>query len=300
MNLNGIPEIVIADFGCGGMGAGQCRDVSIYEWDGIQFASLFSNEDGREWGVSMIGGRMKEYLPNVEIKDMDNNGTLELMLTGGIPNMWYQEYFDYYPWRDKNDIYVWDGHHFVLYKTEYSAPMYRYQAVQDGDRAMLLREYDQALTFYQEAIFNKDLLGWSPAHKERSILLDKFTWDSEYRLTPTPTIPPDDSLEYPNLAAYARYRIMLLHLIQGNWQEAQVVYETLQEKFPEGSSGYEFTLIASAIWDEYQVSKDIKSACAIGISVAKKHSEVLKFLGSDYHNIDQDIMYKPKDICPFK
>lgn len=297
MNMNGIPEIVIADFGCGGMGAGQCLGVNIYEWDGKQFSSIISSS---ELGWSLIGGRMNEYLPSVEIKDMDNNGTLELVLIGDIPNKWYQEYFDYYPWRDKSNMYTWDGHYFVLYKTEYSAPIYRYQAVEDGDRAILNNEYDKALGFYQEVIFNTDLLSWSPAKREHYISLFRFANDPGYQLIPTPTIPPDDPLEYPNLAAYTRYRIMLLHLIQGNFQEAQVVYETLQEKFPEGSSGHEFALIASAVWNEYQVSKDIKSACTSGISVANKHKEILQFLGSDYHNTWQDIMYEPKDICPFK
>ena len=301
MNLNGVPEIVIADFGCGGMGAGQCLDVHVYEWDGKRFVSLFLPEwEGFDGSVSMIGGRLEEYLPDVIIKDMDNNGTLELILTGGIPNAWYQEYFDNYPWRDESDIYQWNGKHLVLYKTNFSAPIYRYQAVQDGDRAMLHREYDKALAFYQEAVFNDTLLGWSPAHKERYISLYQFTWDPEHRLTPTPTIPPDDPLEYPNLAAYARYRIMLLHLILGSSQEAQVVYETLKEKFPEGSSGYEFVLIASAVWDEYQASKDIESACARGISVAREHTEILKFLGGDYHNSWRDHMYESKDTCPFK
>lgn len=300
MNLDGIPEIIIADFGCGGMGAGQCLDVSIYEWDGKRFVSLFPEWEGYEGRVSSFGGRINEYLPTAEIKDVDNNGTTELILTGGIPNGWYFDYFRSYPWREEIDTYTWNGLYFVPYKEEYSAPSYRYQAVQDGDRAMLSNEYDKALRSYQEAIFSSDLLSWSPAKREHYTSLFQFANDPSYQLTPTPTIPPDDPLEYPNLAAYARYRIMLLHLIQGNFQEAQVVYETLQEKFPEGSSGYEFTLIASAVWDEYQASKDIKTACASGISIANKHQEILKLLGSDYHNLWQDLMYEPKDVCPFK
>jgi hypothetical protein len=300
MNLNGISEIVLANFGCGGMGSGQCLDIYIYEWDGNKFASLIPKWEGYEVGASMIGGRMSEYLPDVRIQDVDRNGTRELILIGGIPNSWYSDYFYGAPWRDEIDTYRWDGQYFVLLKTEFSAPIYRYQAVQDGDRNMLRKEYDKALAFYQEAIFNEDLLGWSPAHKERSKALHQFTWDPSYQETPTPTVPPDDPPEYPNLAAYARFRIILIHLLEGHMPEAQIVYEILQEKFPAGKNGHEFTLIAQAFWDEYQLSKSPEGACTQAISVAEKHKDVLKLLGSDYHNFMQDIVYEPKDVCPFE
>jgi len=93
---------------------------------------------------------------------------------------------------------------------------------------------------------------------------------------------------------------MLLHIVQGHMREAQTVYETLQEKFPAESNGHEFSLIAKIFWDEYQLSKDIEKACANVISIADEHQEVLRFLGSDYHNSWKDIMYKSEDICPFK
>jgi hypothetical protein len=190
----------------------------------------------------------------------------------------------------------------VLLSSEFSPPNYRYQAVQDGDRAMSRHEYDKALAFYQEAIFNEDLLGWSPAHKERSKILHEFAWDFDesHKGTPEPAIPPDDPQEYPNLAAYARFRIMMLHILGEHLPEAQTVYETLREKFPEGKDGHEFTLIAQAFWNEYQLSKGIEGSCTQAISVAEKHKDILRFLGADYHNSIQDIMYESKDLCPFK
>jgi hypothetical protein len=300
MNLNSIPEIVLADFGCGGMSAGQCLDVYVYEWNGSKFASLIPIQEGYEVGVSMIGGRMSEYLPDVRVQDIDNNGTLELILTGDITNSWYIEHFSNAPWRDKRNIYVWNGQHFVLLKTEFSPPMYRYQAVQDGDRAMLKKEYENALAFYQEAIFSDKLLGWSQAHKERSVTLHQFNWDPSIQGTPTPVIPPDDPQEYPNLAAYARYRIMLLHILQGHFPEAQIVYDTLQEKFPEGNDGHGFALVAKAFWDQYQISKNVKESCAKAVSMAYKYKLIMRFLGGDYHNFQQDIMYESKDVCPFE
>jgi hypothetical protein len=302
MNLNGIPEIVLANFGCGGMGSGQCLDVYIYEWDGNKLASLIPKWEGYEVGVSTVGGRMSEYLPDVRIQDVDQNGTLELILIGGIPNSWYSDYFYFAPWRDQIETYSWNGQYFIPLKTEFSPPVYRYQAVQDGDRAMLGHEYDKALAFYQEAIFNEDLVGWSAAHKDRSKILDEFTWDfdAKHKGTPTPAIPQNDPQEYPNLAAYARFRIMVLHILEGHMPEAQTVYKTLQEKFPEEKDGHGFALIAKAFWDEYQASESVKQACDQATSMAYKHQPGLKFLGADYHNLSQDIVYGPKDVCPFK
>ena len=130
--------------------------------------------------------------------------------------------------------------------------------------------------------------------------MHQFSWDPNYQLTPTPAIPPDDPQEYPNIAAYARYRIMLLHILQGHFPEAQIVYDTLQEKFPEGGDGHRFALVAKAFWDQYQISKNIKESCAKAVSMAYKYRLILKFLGADYHNYQQDIMYESKDVCPFE
>ena len=300
LNLNGIPEVVFASFGCGGMGAGQCLDVYIYEWNGTEFKTLIPIWEGYEVGVSMVGGRLTEYLPDSKLQDIDNNGTLELILTGDIPNSWYLEYFMHQPWRDKSEIYMWNGQHFVLYKTEFSTPTYRYQAIQDGDRATLHNEYEKALALYQDAIFSDNLLGWSSAHKERFTSLHQYNWDPDFQLTPTPVIPYDDPKEYPNLAAYARYRIMLLHVLQGNLPEAKVVFDTLQENFPMGSPGHEFALMAKAFWEEYQINSNLDAACQKAIIYATSRLGILNILGGDYHNSWQDITYQPNDICPFK
>lgn len=302
MNLNGIPEFVFASFGCGGMGTGQCLDVYVYEWNGKNFTTRIPIWEGYEVGASIYGGRLADYFPGVTIKDVDNNGTKELIITGGIPNSWYSEHFYHAPWRDQTDIYKWNGENFVHNKTTFSSPIYRYQAIQDGDRQMQNHEYDQALKSYQEAIFSDKLLGWSQAHKDREKLMHDFTWDFEekLKLTPTPSIPPDDPKEYPNLAAYGRYRIMLLHILQGNMNEARIVYETLQEKFPEGSEGHIFAQVAKAFWEEYNASQSVSAACQAAIHIADENQGVLEFLGSDYGNVEQDLLYKPEDVCPFQ
>lgn len=296
MNLNGIPKVVIADFGGEGMAAGQGLSVYVYEWDGSRFVTRIPKIEDYEVGAMLSGSRLDEYLPTVNIKDIDHNGTKELLLTGGITTDWHIEYYRYYPWRDQTDIYTWNGENFVFQKTYFSPPIYRYQAVQDGDREMLDQEYNKALKSYQEAIFSDKLLGWSQAHKDREMLL--FSLDLQ--TSSPPPVPPDDPREYPNLAAYARYRIMLLHLLLGHTNEAKTVYETLQEKFPEGSEGHVFARVAQAFWEEYTSSKDVAKSYAAAVHVAEQNKNDLYFLGSDFHNSEQDIMYTPQDVCPFK
>jgi hypothetical protein len=100
MNLNGIPEVVVANFGCGGFGAGQCLDVYIYEWSGEKFDSLIPRGEYKN-SVSMYGGRLEAGLPNVDIQDVDNNESKELILTGDVPGIWDWNYFHQYPWRNK-------------------------------------------------------------------------------------------------------------------------------------------------------------------------------------------------------
>jgi hypothetical protein len=93
---------------------------------------------------------------------------------------------------------------------------------------------------------------------------------------------------------------MLLHILQGNMTEARTVYQTLQEKFPEGKEGYIFSLVAKSFWEKYNTSQSVDEACKEAIRAAEKYQDYLHFLGSDYHNIEQDIEYTPQDVCSLK
>lgn len=297
MNLNGVPEIIIARFGCGGFGAATCLDVFVYEWDGNKFTYLLPTWSTHGFDVSLVGGRLKEYLPDVSIRDIDDNGTFELILTGGVTTEWYLEYFSNYPWRDKSDIYMWNGEFFSFHKTEFSPPKYRYQAVQDGDRAMLNGEYEEALAFYQKTIFDDSLLGWSPAHREHYTSLHQYIWNPDFKLTPTPVVPEDAPQERSILSSYSHFRIMLLYTLQGNLQEAEVTHQILLGKYPDG---YVFARLANTFWEEYKTSRDIGKACASAVSIINNHSDILEYLGGKSHNFFHDAIYEPKDICPFE
>ena len=115
--------------------------------------------------------------------------------------------------------------------------------------------------------------------------------------TPVPGTP--DPAEYPRLAAYAYYRIMLIHLVQGHDSEATTVYNTLQEKFGNDQYGSPYVEMATAFWEAYQSTHKMYDGCAAAIQYAAEHPDILIPLGSDYHGAQSHI-YKPEDVCPFR
>jgi hypothetical protein len=152
-------------------------------------------------------------------------------------------------------------------------------------------EFSRALVLYQDAIFSDKLDWWS---KERF----ESARDSIINFT-TPTVIAPDSTEYHRLAAYAYYRIMLIHLVQGHESDATTVYNTLQEKFGNDPYGHPYVEMATAFWDAYQSTHKMYAGCAAAIEYAAEHPDILIPLGSDYHGA-QSHQYKPEDVCPFR
>ena len=130
-------------------------------------------------------------------------------------------YYDFLPWGHEYHYYKWDGVNYLFDGKGYHNPTYRYQAVQYGDRYSANGEYDQALEMYQQAIFNQSLEWWSPERKEN----ERQSWSLSLQNSPTPTLPPTDPDEYIYLVSYARYRIMLLFVLQGWDKDAELVYK---------------------------------------------------------------------------
>jgi len=116
----------------------------------------------------------------------------------------------------------------------------------------------------------------------------------------TPSVTPTvDSTEHPRLAAYAYYRIMLLHVVQGHESDAITVDNIPQEKFGNDQYTRPYAEMAIAFWDAYQSTHKMYYGCAAAIQYAVEHPEVLIPLGSDYHG-SQSKIYKLEDVCPFR
>ncbi len=289
MNLDGIPELVVHNpDSCWTLGS--CSETYIYEWDGQQFQNIVENDYS---GIISMHGRF-----DVEVKDIDGNGTQELLTNGGIPNM--AAYTDGLPWREQYDTYTWNGKAFVLSLTEFDPSEYRFQAVQDGDRASLRGDYKKALQYYKQAISTGNLGWWTPERRLYEKSQDPLFGGTEG--TPLPRPVPDPA-ERPHLAAYAQYRVTLLYVVQGMTAEAQQAYETLQKKFPESRPGHLYAEMAAEFWMEYQSTVNISQACKKAIEYAQMHQpESLLYLGNteeNYYHGWQSLDYQPKDVCPF-
>jgi len=270
MNRDGVPEIVFSyirffhDTEVIGLHDNFVRDFFIVEWDGERFASLLPFRESSDSPVYVTNG-------DGEIRDTNGDGILELVLSFG-PARSPETSRTYRP---GTRIWSWNGHTFILTCSEQSVPpLYRFQAVEDGDDATACGHYDKALASYQQVIFDEQLLSWS---------------DLQGSSAPDPN-------ERPTLSAYARYRILLLHVAQGNLREARIVYTTLQEKFPSGAVGYPYTELATIFWKTYDATKKVATACEKAVEYAAIHAEeILTPLRSNTTR-----GYTAQDICLFR
>lgn len=301
LNADGIPELVIRN-------AAFHREswVRVIGWDGKSFRDLLPEDNYSEQSdrTNLVFSWYGDYFifwmiePKIAFKDLGHNGVPEIIISGGI-NMWYECRFG--PWRDKSLIYAWNGSMFDLSGLELTPPSYRFQAVQDADRAALMENYTKALDLYQQVISNDQLKEWSPDNYNKqdwTCRLDTKDW-------PTPTPFPIDFHEYPNLAAYARYRMLLLHAVMGQAKAAEVDYNLLVHNYPSGKDGFVYAELASAFWQNYQASKNIQSACQQAIQFAGNNEhEVFYYVGNidneeNWHG-EQSHQYEPEDVCPFQ
>ena len=285
-NKNGIPELTILT---GFLSQGG-HYFEVYEWDGQKFATILSpfyqnDPDSKYLWVQATG--------EIHYDDIDNDYLNELILDSGVP-VW-ETYWSGLPWRNKRTYYKWNGQNYAPYKIEFAQSEFRFQAIQDGDLAISQQEYDKALSLYQLAIFDDKLKGYSLEIRENL----RAIWDAGFGTGPTPTPYPIEVDEYPKLAAYAYYRMLLLHLVQNYESDANTVYNTWQEKFGNDPYGRPYVEMATAFWEAYQSTHNMYDGCASAIQYAADHPEILIPLGSDYHGWQSHI-YEPADVCPFR
>jgi hypothetical protein len=284
LNKDGLPEIIARDFVYGLLGQ---LIYMIDGWNGKNFVDLALENPEWEVGINNVHPKKLE----LELKDVNRDGLEELFFTSLGP--WREDPLA----RDGIMVFSWNGKNYV-YNDSYSRlaePQYRFQAIQDGDGEVLSGRYTQALAFYQETIFSDTLAWWSPELEAYEKELYPFR---DQQTPPAPT-PFPDVTEYPRLAAYAYYRMVILHTFLGEMDAAQVKYATLQEKFPVGNPGHPYAEMATDFWNAYQSSGKMYNACAAAIAYTDAHPDILTPLGDFYHGW-QSYTYVPADVCPFR
>ena len=96
---------------------------------------------------------------------------------------------------------------------------------------------------------------------------------------------------------------MVLHLMRGYDSDAQVVYQTLQKKFPDGTPGSVYTDMAQAFWENYQANHEIGQACGKSRDVANQRlDEATHYLYDNYadYGADGNANYTLQQLCPFQ
>ncbi len=231
-------------------------EFSIQEWDGQQFQELMDTGwyakigavvpvDAGAWGTEIINA-------SAAITDTNHDGLFELAVTGGLSSdlptceTVYERQF--------TDLWFWDGEAYLLSERVYTAPIYRFQASADGDVAFAFKQYDRALDLYQRVVFNDELhpRDWFPSQLEYCGRMGSGSSDGDF----------DPQLETIQLQAYGRWRILLTQVVQNHLDAAQIVYDTLQQKFPAGTEGHSYAVIAASFWETYQTTQNIAVACA--------------------------------------
>lgn len=289
----------------------------ILEWDNNQgFRNLSEQPDFRSRlagsGVSNnwifsegIGRGVQSIWDNLRLVDIDGNGTVEFVLNSGLPTSFDGQANG--PWRAEISIFMWNGQNFLPYSIEAETPQFRFQAVQDADFETFNRNYDKALELYQEVISNSNFVTWSEQRREHEIEVLRALYSGSE--TPTPIV--SDNKEPKNLVAYTYYRIMLLHILRGDFSEAQKTYETLQDKFPSNQDGHNIAEMAKEFWQEFLDTQKISLACSKVINFVDSHpKEFLNYIANVDRNyyigkngIDhgwQSEKYLPSDVCPFR
>jgi hypothetical protein len=296
LNGNGIPELFLSDFF-----RYYFHSLSILEWDGGGFASLIRIPN--EWGD--IEALVTTYW-NYTLTDVNGDGLREIVVVNGIPAR-PDNLADGLPWREEIITMGWNGTHYVIAKREYGTPQYRFQAVQDGDRAVLEGAFEQAIRFYEQAVFDDELDWWSRERRDYESAVTFYDIESRMGGSVEPTITPppfgpepvEDLSERPMLSAYAYYRLVALYAARGETDKAANQYAAMQQLFPARNPGYPYCEMAAAFQAAFAYTRDLTAACGAAIQYASEHPDILIPLGSDYHGW-QSILYKPEDVCPHR
>ena len=286
-NANGVPDLVVNQDSCH-----WCYAMQVFEWDGQAFQSLV-----RQWLVYPDNNEL-DYMDYAElmglgqgrVADLDGNGTLELILEGGTPSYSAGLLGDEGPWREQTITYAWDGHYFVWNSQRYAPAVFRYEALQDADAAVIRGDDEEALALYQDVIFSDRLVSWTPEIWQQ-MRSESFNYPDVSRMPFNPT-------EHAALSAYARFRIMILHAHRGLVSDAQTVYQNLLEQVTPDSAGAPYLELARAFWNASQDGLNIREGCAAAVAYATRNPEILGPLGNSDGRM-WGRYYQSEEVCPF-
>ena len=287
LNRNNIPEIIIHNYYDPMHGP---HLLYIYEWDGNDFRNLIPQEYWNDYNFP--GAFATEPHARVENYNLNNNGTYDVLIRG-IPGDFGEVSFTG-PYRVFSITVTWNGTHFIPGYEQLDPPTYRFQAVQDGDWETLHGSYERALAFYNQALNDPYLKGWSEK-------IYRQQYDALGRSgLPTLTPSPPDPDEKETLTAYIHYRKILIYTAQGKHEEALEEYLALTKLSP-NEPGYAYKGLAAVFWKKYQNTQDLATACIKTQMFAhENYDEIFNPIDRAWHGWDSPAYnWNKMLICPF-
>jgi len=296
-NKNEIPEIT---FWAGAASQGM-HIYEMIEWKDTAFRSIIQTSPDEYKQRSEIENYARvDATGYVYYQDIDNDNSDEFIINTGFPVA--DGYEIGLPFQNVLRFHKWNGEYYAFYRQYYGPPEYRFQAIQNGDRLSLSKEYDYAIESYNQVIEDDTLQWWT--EERHAYLQEIFHQSINNTSLPSPEPLIEDPNEHPNIISYALYRIMLIYIQKADIQAAQLTLEKLQKQYHESGMGYSYLELATIFWEEYQKTRDISMACNTAIEFTMSHpKEILAYLGNGKYAIAyfgyQSIVYEPETICPF-
>ena len=198
--------------------------------------------------------------PSFSLEERDSDEATEIVVDGGAIGS-----VGAGPQRTFRYIYDWNGTVYTQAEVEQTSPSHPVHVVIDADDLLLKGDLDAALAEYERSYTDESL--------------DLFGGEDVW---------PLDALE-----AYARYRRVLIHLLQGDLSAAQAENSTLQAEF----SGTDGADLAQTLLEAYEVNgEQIEPACeAVVASIPADWQANTPLNQFGYANT----YYEPSDMCPF-
>lgn len=260
-------------------------------WDGEAFVMITPFQSPE--GYPSFGAGLLSNNGSLTIEDTDGDTIPEMFIETaasqhGNPLYWSRLNRGQVAW------YEWDGAA-IQYRCTYYAPppVYRIHALLDANAALSCNDVEGAIASLRQMIEDDSLLTWTPldnrcagCHPERYPEL----WAAARQELEAEGLPLDDPFRDDTLRAYAYYRMVLIHLWQGNSEAAVADYATLHAVYPD----FPYTRLAAYLLATY--TGDYDAACTAIREIARVEGIDTPLVDYRFTDSGGDIPYD--SLCP--